>query len=221
MALFRRTRVSYFFLLLIFLFAIYIVKLVSEIKQNTSIDFSNFDNVTGSIQIIVPNMIHFIHFDQERISFISFICILSSHYNHRPDIIFIHTNIQLRGRYFKTLSRIIGPKLKLVRTSKPSHVFGQKLSSVQHSADVARIRIMMQYGGIVLDNDVFVVKSLNKFRHFELALGWPRGQNIGSQVLIGHKLARLLPLWLALYQVHTDGHFSPTSSVLLYQRRTL
>ena len=77
---------------------------------------------------------------------------------------------------------MIGSRLKIVHKSKPSHVFGQKLSSVQHSADVARLKILIQYGGIVLDEDVFVVKSLNKFRHFEAALGWPEDQNIGSQV---------------------------------------
>ena len=196
----KRTRVSYFFLLLIFLLALYLFKLYSEIKRNTPIDFTDFDNVLGSKQLIVPNMVHFIHFDSEKISFITFICILSAYYNQLPNIMFVHTNMDLQGRYFKTLEDVIGTRLKIVRTSKPTHVFGQKLSSVQHASDVARIKIMMQYGGIILDEDVFVVKSLNSFRHFELSLGWPVGQNLGSQVLVGHKQARLLPLWLSLYQ---------------------
>ena len=52
----------------------------------------------------------------------------------------------------------------------------------------------------MLDEDVFVVKNLNQFRHFELSLGWPRGQNMGTQVVVAHKQARLLPRWLNLYQ---------------------
>ena len=32
------------------------------------------------------------------------------------------------------------------------------------------------------DEDVYVVKNLNRFRHYECAIGWPRNQNIGSQV---------------------------------------
>ena len=183
MPVLRRTKASYFFLFLLVLLVLYITKLVAEIRHTVSLtDFTHFDNTLGSSQLLVPNLVHFIHFDKDKISFIGFICILSAHYNHRPNIIFLHTNVNLHGRYFKTLESVIGSRLKIVHKSKPSHVFGQKLSSVQHSADVARLKILIQYGGIVLDEDVFVVKSLNKFRHFEAAVGWPEDQNIGSQV---------------------------------------
>ena len=183
MPVLRRTKASYFFIFLVLLLILYIVKLFAELRPTVLVtDFTHFDNVQGSSQLIVPNIVHFVHFDKEKISFLGFICILSAHYNHRPNLIFLHTNVELQGRYFKTLESVIGLRLKIVHKSKPSHVFGQKLSSVQHSADIAKLKILIQYGGIVLDEDVFVVKSLNKFRHFEVALGWPVGQNIGSQV---------------------------------------
>ena len=59
---------------------------------------------------------------------------------------------------------------------------------------------MLQYGGIALDSDVFVVQSLSPFLHYEMSLGWPRGQNIGNQVVVAHRGARLLRMWLGLYQ---------------------
>jgi len=34
---------------------------------------------------------------------------------------------------------------------------------------------------LFLDEDVFVVKNLNVYRHYECALGWPENQNMGSQ----------------------------------------
>jgi len=40
----------------------------------------------------------------------------------------------------------------------------------------------MKYGGIYLDNDVYVVQNLNKYRKFELVIGWDEGQFLGSQV---------------------------------------
>ena len=40
----------------------------------------------------------------------------------------------------------------------------------------------MEEGGIFLDNDVYVVRSLERFRHFEMTLGWPPGDYIGTQV---------------------------------------
>ena len=33
---------------------------------------------------------------------------------------------------------------------KPTHVFGQKLSSVQHASDVSRLKVLIKYGGIYL-----------------------------------------------------------------------
>jgi len=41
---------------------------------------------------------------------------------------------------------------------------------------------MMKYGGIYLDNDVYVVQNLDKYRKFELVMGWDEGQFLGSQV---------------------------------------
>jgi mannosyltransferase OCH1-like enzyme len=50
----------------------------------------------------------------------------------------------------------------------------------------------MHYGGIYLDNDVYLVKSLNEFRKFEMVLSIERNWIIGNQVLIAHKNARFL-----------------------------
>lgn len=40
--------------------------------------FDNFDNVTGTEKIIVPNVIHFILFGQNSLEFVSFLSILSA-----------------------------------------------------------------------------------------------------------------------------------------------
>jgi hypothetical protein len=40
--------------------------------------FYNFDNVTGSEEIIVPNVIHFILFGHNSLEFVSFLSILSA-----------------------------------------------------------------------------------------------------------------------------------------------
>jgi hypothetical protein len=41
---------------------------------------------------------------------------------------------------------------------------------------------MMKYGGIYLDNDIFVVHNLHKYRKYELAIGWPTDEPMGTQV---------------------------------------
>ena len=53
---------------------------------------------------------------------------------------------------------------------------------------------MMQYGGIYLDNDVFVIRSLDKYRKYEIAMNWDENQFLARPVIIANKDARFLPI---------------------------
>jgi mannosyltransferase OCH1-like enzyme len=101
--------------------------------------------------------------------------------------------------------RIVLKKIK----SKPT-VFGQELlgeflgTVYYHRSDVWRLMILMNYGGIFLDNDVYVVNSLNKYRKFEMTLSFENEDDsmsaIGNQVLLAHKNARLLRAHFDFYR---------------------
>ena len=60
----------------------------------------------------------------------------------------------------------------------------------------------MNFGGIYLDNDVYVVRSLDEFRKREMTCGWEKNIThvMGSQVLIAHKHARFLRAWFDSYR---------------------
>ena len=98
---------------------------------------------------------------------------------------------------------------------RPTHVFGQPLSSVYHAADVARIQVLMECGGIYIDTDTVILRSLNRFRHFEMALGWPLGDYIGTQVCYCCN-KELLTSWLmkpgGLYHIHKGSEIIPILS---------
>ena len=64
-----------------------------------------------------------------------------------------------------------------------------------------RLLILAAYGGIYLDNDVYVCNSFDKYRVYEMTLGWDHyEQNIGSQVLIANRNARLLHTYIEAYR---------------------
>jgi hypothetical protein len=81
----------------------------------------------------------------------------------------------------------------------------------------------MEYGGIFLDNDSYLVKSLDEFRKFEMTLGWPEGEYLGTQVLVAHKDARFLRLWLETYRQYYPYRWyfnageKPTREVLWFK----
>ena len=156
MAFLRRRKFLLFLLLLVFLLSAYIASLHSQLRQLE--DFSHFNNDTGAAGLIVPNLVHFIHLDRRSLDFVTFVCILSAFYNHRPATIYLHTNVgeglrRHNGDYFAILEAIVGPRLVVAPLARPTHVFGQQLASVHHASDVARIQILMKYGGIYLGEE--------------------------------------------------------------------
>ena len=67
-------KVDLFTLLFIALFYIFYISKYEDDTLHENQNFVGFNNVKGSKSLIVPNIIHFIHFDQKTISFIHFIC---------------------------------------------------------------------------------------------------------------------------------------------------
>lgn len=103
----------------------------------------------------------------------------------QPEVVYIHSDAEkFGGRYWTILKTVSFSNTSLVLSyrPRPTHVFGQPLSSVYHASDVARIQVLMECGGIYIDADTLVLRSLNRFRHFEMAVGWPQGEYMGTQV---------------------------------------
>lgn len=194
--------------------------------------FEGFNNVTGTEDgsYIVPNIIHFIRFKQENFSFVDAVCVLSAFKNHRPDKIMFHTDVdKFVGPYWEKIKNTPGIVYEIRNVTIPAKIFGQKFNKVfhlWHAGDITRIRILMQHGGIFLDNDIYVVQNLNKFRKFEMAIGWDDNDCIGTQVLIANKNSRFLKLWLESYREYYSDRWyynagcKPTEE-LLYKRPEL
>jgi len=180
--------------------------------DNVISQFDGFNNETGMDHFIVPNIIHLIRFNQSEFTFLNYMCLQAAYHHHGPDFFYIHTNVKegFRGKYWSLIEEdvILRPKIKIFYVEPPSEIFGQPLNPkwrLWHGGDIARIRIMMKYGGIFLDNDVFVIQNLDKYRKFEIAMNWDEWQSLATQVIVAHKDARFLPLWLdAYHEYHPD-----------------
>lgn len=171
------------------------------------------DNISGYQYLIVPNIVHYILFDSNHLSFVHFLSIKSVIKNHRPDLILIHcTCSQLMGKYWNWIQADIqfsNIEIKIRKIIKPKTIFGKPYSKVWHNwhaSDIMRNRVLMEFGGIYLDNDVYVVKSLDPLRKFEMTLDYEYDkQCMGSQVQIAHKDARFLKLYFKSYQYYNPN----------------
>jgi len=93
----------------------------------------------------VPNVVHFVHFinkedgkhskESEELDFYSATCILAVFLNHNPAKVVYHTNVdvdQSKSNFWSILFRVLTPaRLEIRKTQRPTHVFGQRLTSVQ------------------------------------------------------------------------------------------
>jgi hypothetical protein len=133
--------------------------------------------------------------------------------NHQPDMFYYHTDIvdyKFAGKYWDWVKKdqSLWSRIQIKYLQVPTEIFGQKLNEEWrffHGGDIGRIHVLMRYGGIYLDNDAYVIRSLHKYRKFECVLNWDENQFMGTQIIIAHKDARFLPLWLDSYrEYHPD-----------------
>lgn len=174
---------------------------------------------TFQTDFVVPNVVHFIHFNSPHFSFVSFICIASALINHQPEKVIFHTNVnqtQLdQDRYVRILRRNFPQAIEFRPTARPTHVFGVRLGSAFHATDVYRLHVAAKEGGIFLDQDTFVVQSLNPLRHYPAVVGWPEGQFVGTQVLLLAPKSYFGQVWLESYRDYRPSLWYYNSGELL------
>lgn len=166
-----------------------------------------FDNITGAEHYVVPNIVHYVRFKRKSFTFVEYICLRSAYLRQKPDYIFIHTDVTsgFKGKYWDWIKRESGleARVVIVPTEAPSEVFGRKfrdLWRLHHGSDVVRLQALLKYGGISLDNDAYVVQNLDKYRKYELTVGWPDNGTIGNMIVIANRGSRFLSQWLDNYR---------------------
>ena len=92
-----------------------------------------FSNVLGVDRFIVPNIIHFIRFNQTEYSLIDYVIIKAAMRNHRPEYFFIHTDVpgpgNFTGRYWSLIKEDyeLWSRIRLLHLEAPSEIFGQQI----------------------------------------------------------------------------------------------
>lgn len=170
------------------------------------------DNETGWSTNIVPNIVHYILFEQHRITYVHLLSMLSVIKIHKPNLILIHCDcaeIDDNDLNWRRILTVINATneivIKVNHIERPTAIYGRPIQLEYlnfHASDIIRYRTMRQYGGIYIDNDVFVCQPLHEFRKFEFTLNWETNEALGSQVLIGHKNARFLRFVLKTYEMY-------------------
>ncbi|XP_077868807.1 uncharacterized protein LOC144359489 [Saccoglossus kowalevskii] len=152
-------------------------------------------------EAVVPNIAHYIWFGENlEFRFDHLISLLSAHRIMKAEKILFHTNNEPYGEYWEEAKRTI-EVLEVIYRDPPKSVFQLSLGSSfnQHSSDVARLEILLEYGGIYMDLDVIVVSSLEPLRHYDFVMGREAPGTLNNCVLIAKKDSLFLKLFYAGY----------------------
>ncbi|XP_077512577.1 uncharacterized protein LOC144123655 [Amblyomma americanum] len=177
--------------------------------------------VEGNNDYIVPNIVHFVRLGNDPLSFVEVVCMRAAWLQQKPDIIMIHCDkcsTATESPHWRHIKDI--PRLSLRYIERPQKVFGRKLSWIQHASDIARIMVLRKYGGIYLDKDAYLVRSLDKYRRFETTVGWPQGGFFGNMIIVAHRRSEFLRLHYELYRRYNPDHYTysaaeqPTKEIL-------
>src|SRR5581483_6850969 len=91
------------------------------------------------------------------------------------------------------------PYLEVVKTGAPDSIHGIPLEQGAHQADVARLQILHQHGGIYLDLDVLCLRPFAPLQNESVVMGEEHGEGLCNAVILAEPGALFLRRWLDAY----------------------
>jgi tetratricopeptide (TPR) repeat protein len=149
---------------------------------------------------MIPNCIHFIFFGFTQFEYIHYLAVKSAHTVHRPDHIYLYYTTKPKNN---PLWDEIESLVTLVRVDPPEEFNGVPLDSFQYKADVLRLQLLIEHGGIYLDIDAVSLKPFNDLVNHSCVLGIESGgdtldtaESISNAVILAEPNHPFIVDWL-------------------------
>src|SRR5258708_6871344 len=121
---------------------------------------------------MIPNVIHFIFgfapdFGGKPFSLVHYLAVKSAYMVNKPDCINLFCQHEPQGEWWEKAKRYVN----VVRVAPPEEVFGVRLYHFAHKADVMRLQVLMDQGGIYLDMDIICVRPFTPLLGHSFVMG--------------------------------------------------
>jgi hypothetical protein len=161
----------------------------------------------------VPSDYHFIFGltrQDKEFALVHYLAIASCHAVNHPATINLYYKYEPSGIWWERAK----PYLNLVEIEPPAEIFGNPLPNPSHKADVLRLQILLERGGVYLDVDVICLRPFAPLQDFAVVMGEELGVGLCNAVILAQPGAALLRRWLAAYTTF-DAAFWNRHSVRL------
>eukprot|EP01083_Nonionella_stella_P081973 226123_1 len=149
---------------------------------------------------LVPNVAHWIVRGGE-LRFWEYLSLKSIRKFANPEILFVHADRpeSMRGRWWDAAVANLSVTLRPVPI-QVDNIAGKKVQFSAHKSDFLRFLVLLYYGGLYIDSDVWLLKSLEPLRHYPMTLGREDdGYALPNAAILAHPQSRFLRRWFHRY----------------------
>ena len=143
---------------------------------------------------MIPNIVHFIRLRgrlERPWSLINTCCVRAAHAVQKPDKIILWTD--------QAAPEPIRDLVEVRHYDPPPFIGAQHLEYAQYRADLARLHILKEHGGIYLDTDMLLIKPL-RFDKSDFVAGIESDEAICGAALMARPGAPFIDHWLAAFE---------------------
>ena len=150
---------------------------------------------------MIPKIVHFIYFSSPEFPLYAYLAVKSASVTLRPDKIFLyrgHNAPVLDGEWWERARNFV----EVISVEPPATVFGRPLLHVAHRADVFRLKLLIEMGGIYLDLDTICRRSFDCLLNYECVMGHQtkdEGYGLCNAVMLARPGSIFLKSWLDEY----------------------
>ena len=151
---------------------------------------------------------------------IRYLNVKSAYDVNKPDNIFYYYKHEPHGEWWDLAQQYITP----IQVEPPTEIFGNPIKSYAHQADVIRLQLLIEEGGIYIDSDVLCLKSFSDLLNLEGTNGsFIMGQEgdgvskLCNAVMLSEKDSEFAKIWLSKYTTFDDNNWAGHSIELPYK----
>jgi hypothetical protein len=182
----------------------------------------------------IPNYVHFVFVipnDEADFTFKfkHFLSMYAAWYYWKPDLIYLHTNADAKGRSIARArdghagkwSRLVFTMFENMRINTveaPTHTnTGKEIYGLEHRSDFVRVRELYEIGGVYIDFDVHALRDIRVLREsgFKAIAGRQLGGQINSGAFMSVQGGKMIELWMhGMHKAYTGGWTTHSNEVI-------
>lgn len=190
------------------------------IRERIADEASSGKSFPAVLKRKVPKVIHFIFglspdFGGKPFNVMHKIAVLSAIEKIRPEEVFFHYHYKPNSPSFLEIENLV----TLKKIDLPSEFMGRKLTHFAHKADITRMGILKELGGIYLDLDTITVKPFEDMLDSSFSIGLQivgKVDGLCNAVMISAPNDPFLSSWLDHYARFSDKTWDQFSVQLPY-----